>query len=166
MTRFRRLLVAGVGAASLVVMGVSSASADDGGSLVEFHSMTPITGSAVGAVNDRGLKGGGLPWAITSGKGEVSRHGGVEVRVTGLVLVATGANPIGSFAATVSCVTPSGIVNVTTGQFPASSTGDSRIEDTVSLPRHCRQPEVFVGAVLGGQFRWFAVSNAEEDDDD
>ncbi|HKW59863.1 MAG TPA: hypothetical protein VJR46_08950 [Candidatus Dormibacteraeota bacterium] len=149
---------------SLVAAGVTSAGAD-GGSLIEFKSMTPITGAAVGAVNDRGIKGGGLPWAITSGKGEVGRNGEVEVKVTGLVLVATGANPIGTFAATVSCVTPSGVVNVRTGLFPASTTGDSRIEDRVALPRDCGQPEVFVGGVFGGQFRWFAVSNAEVDDD-
>ena len=165
MAVWRRFLVAGFGALSLVAAGVTSAGAHEGGSLIEFKSMTPITGTAVGAVNDRGIKGGGLPWAITSGKGEVDRNGEVEVKVTGLVLVATGANPIGTFAATVSCVTPSGIVNVTTRGFPANAAGDSRIEDRVALPRHCGQPEVFVGAVLGGQFRWFAVSNAEVDDD-
>jgi hypothetical protein len=167
MARWRRFLVASIGALGLVVTGAGSAAADDGGSLVEFHSMTPITGAAVGVVNDRGIAGGGLPWAITSGKGEVSLNGDVEVKVTGLVLAAgplTGTNPIGMFAATVSCVTPSGVVNVTTAGFPASNAGNSKIEDTVALPSDCMQPEVFVGAVLGGQFRWFAVSDAEADD--
>jgi hypothetical protein len=169
MAAWRRFFVAGAAAVSLVAAGASAATAHEGGNLIEFDSMSPITGSAVGAVNDRGLAGGGLPWMITSASGEVDRQGHVDVTVHGLVLAAganTGKNPIPMFAATLSCVTPHGVVNVTTGQFPATVPGgDSTIEDTIALPHPCKQAEVFVGAVLGGQFRWFAVSKAEEDDD-
>src|SRR5207245_1289645 len=83
----------------LLGAGSVSVSAHEGGSLIEFDSMTPVTGAAVAAVNDRLLKGGGLPWAISSGSGEVSRHGHVSVEVTGLVLAAgsnIGTNPIGT----------------------------------------------------------------------
>lgn len=163
MSRWRSLVVAAVGGLSLALAGASTAGAHDGGSLVEFDSMTPVTGAAVGTFNDRGIKGGGLPWAITSGSGEVDRQGNVEVTVHGLVLVATGGNPITSFKATVSCITPGGVVNVSTRLFPASSTGDSTIVDTVSLPHPCKQPIVFVGAPSGA---WFAMSNAEEEDAD
>ena len=164
MSRLRTFLVATVGGLSLVAAGASTAAAHDGGSLVEFDSMTPVTGAAVGAVNDRGIKGGGLPWVITSGRGEVDRRGHVEVTVRGLVLAAgplAGTNPITSFKATVSCITPGGVVNVTTGLFPASSTGDSTIVDTVNLPHPCKQPIVFVGSPGGA---WFAMSNAEDED--
>jgi len=68
MLHWRRFVVAAAGALSLLVTGASSAAADEGGTLIRFDSMTPITGAAVGAVNDRGLAGGGLPWMITSGR--------------------------------------------------------------------------------------------------
>ena len=172
MRTWRTFLVAAVGALSLVGAGSVSVAAHEGGSLIEFDSMTPVTGTAVAAVNDRLLKGGGLPWAITSGRGEVSRHGHVSVRVTGLVLAAganTGKNPIPTFAATVSCLTPHGIVNVTTPSFPATMPGgDSTINARVKLPHPCKHPEVFVGTVNAttGAFAWFAMSNADDEDDD
>jgi hypothetical protein len=172
MTGWRRLVVAGVGALSLMGAGTVSVAAHEGGSLIEFDSMTPVTGAAVGTVNDRLLKGGGLPWAIASGRGEVSRQGRVSVHVTGLVLAAgsnIGKNPIGTFAVTVSCLTPHRIVNVTTASFPATVPGgNSRINARVNLPHPCKKPEVFVGTVNAttGAFAWFAMSNADDEDDD
>jgi hypothetical protein len=172
MTGWRRFVVAGVGALSLVGAGSVSVAAHEGGDLIEFDSMTPVTGAAVGTVNDRGLKGGGLPWMIASGSGDVSRRGHVEVEVTGLVLAAganIGKNPIPTFAATVSCLTPHGVVNVTTASFPATVPGgDSTINARVRLPHPCKSPEVFVGTVNAttGAFAWFAQSNAENDEDD
>src|SRR2546430_8948021 len=149
MRGWRRFLVATVGALSLVGAGSVSVAAHEGGSLIEFDSMTPVTGAAVGTVNDRGIKGGGLPWAINSGSGEVSRHGHVSVEVTGLVLAAgsnTGTNPIGTFAGTVSCLTPHGIVNVRTASFPATLPGgDSTIKTPVSLPHPRKEADAIVG---------------------
>lgn len=160
----RRLLVAGIGAVSLVGAAGIGAGAHDRGTLIEFDSMTPVTGAAVGTVNDRGITGGGKAWVITSGRGEVDRSGNVEVKVTGLVIPALGAiNPIASFKATVSCLTPHGVVNVSTASFPASTTGNSTIEGTVMLPHPCMAPEVFVGSPGGA---WFAMSNSEEDGED
>ena len=165
MAYWRRLLVAGVGALSLLSAGAVSAGAHEGGgSLIEFESMTPVTGAAVGTVNDRGIKGGGLPWAITSGEGEVDRSGNVEVEVQGLVIPVApfnGTNPVKFFKATVSCITPGGVVNVSTGNFPADAAGNSEIEDHVTLPSVCNDPIVFVAAPSGA---WFAMSNAEADD--
>jgi hypothetical protein len=156
MGRFRKLLVSTVGALSLIGAGSTIAGAHDGGTLVQFDSMTPVTGAAVGTVNDRGLVGGGKAWMITSGSGAVDRQGDLEVQVTGLVLVPTGANPITQFKATLSCLTPHGVVNVSTELFAASATGDSTISGRVSLPRPCMQPIVFVGNAGGA---WFAMSN-------
>lgn len=161
---FRRLFVAAVGAVSLVGAGSASVGAHDGGTLVEFDSMTPVTGAAVGTVNDRGITGGGKAWVITSGRGEVDRLGNVEVKVSGLVIPALGGiNPVTSFKATVSCLTPHGVVNVSTGLFAASATGDSTIEGSVALPHPCKAPEVFVGNAGGA---WFAMSSSEEDGED
>jgi hypothetical protein len=169
MANFRRLLVAAVGALGLVGAGTLSVAAHEGRTLVEFDSMTPVTGSAVGAVNDRGIKGGGLPWVISSGRGEVDREGHLSVTVKGLIIVVApvnGKNPVATFSATVSCLTPHGIMNVTTVSFPASTTGNATINTKVVLPRRCHDPEVFVGTTnpTTGAFAWFAESNGEERD--
>jgi hypothetical protein len=133
--------------------------ADEGGNLTDFSSMTPVTGTAVGAVNDRGIKGGGLPWAITSGTGTVSQQGKVDVTVTGLVIPVLGnKNPVASFKAIVSCLGPTGVVNVSTGTVPANSAGDAHIQAVIDLPRPCKKPIIFVTAPTG---QWFAKSNPD-----
>jgi hypothetical protein len=169
MAYLRRLLVGVLGAATLVGVASTGVAAHEGRTLVEFDSMTPVTGSAVGAVNDRGIKGGGLPWVITSGRGEVDRDGHLSVTVKGLIIVVppvNGINPVATFSATVSCLTSHGITNVTTGSFPASTAGDATINTKVVLPRRCKDPEVFVGTTNAktGVFAWFAESNLEERD--
>lgn len=165
MGNFRRLLVASLGAVSLIGAGTLTVAAHDRGTLVEFDSMTPVTGAAVGAVNDRGIKGGGLPWVIRSGRGEVDRQGDVDVRVRGLIIAVppvNGVNPVPFFGATVSCLTKNGVVNVSTGLFAASSAGNSTIEAKVALPHPCRSPEVFVVSPGGA---WFAESRSDRDED-
>jgi hypothetical protein len=163
MASWRRFLVAAVGALSLVGAGTASVGADGRGDrVISFDSMTAVTGSAVGAVNDRGIKGGGLPWVITSGTGSVDRQGDVSVSVKGLIIVVppvNGHNPVPFFKATVSCITPDGVVNVSTGNFPASPAGDSTIKATVDLPHPCKDPIVFVAAPTG---QWFAESNGDD----
>ena len=166
MRQFGKLLVGAIGALSLAAVGSSTALANDDHRILVFDSMTAVTGAAVGpAVNDRGLTGGGVPWVITSGSGEVTRGGHVEVSVTGLVIPARGnTNPVANFKAIVSCVTKHHVVvNVSTGLFPASTAGDSTIAADVALPRHCSHPLLFVTSPGGA---WFAVSNPSEDDED
>lgn len=171
MTRWRRFLVAPIGALALLGAGTIGAPADEGGTVISFQSMTPITGATVGAVNDRGLTAGGIPWSITSGTGSVDRDGHVSANVTGLVLAGGppavfGTNPIPTFAAVVSCRTTAGqIVNVRTGGVPASTSGNATIDTHVALPHPCTNPEVFVGGLIGGTvFRFFAVSNGDFQD--
>ncbi|HET9781910.1 MAG TPA: hypothetical protein VFR33_09030 [Candidatus Dormibacteraeota bacterium] len=170
MANWRRFLVGILGALGLVGLATASVGADEGGTVIHYTSMTPITGSLVGAVNDRGLTGGGIPWMITSGSGTVDRDGHVSASVTGLVLAAganAGKNPIGTFAAVVSCrTTAEQIANVQTPGVPASvPTGDATIDATVALPHPCTTPEVFVGGLIATStahvFRWFAVSNGD-----
>lgn len=165
MRHFRKLLVAALGALSVVAAGSATVLAHEDHRVLQFSSMTPVTGAAVGTVNDRGLVGGGKAWAITSGSGSVSRDGHVMVSVTGLVIPELGnLNPITKFKAIVSCVTKHHvIVNVSTGVFDANSAGDSTINDTVALPRHCGHPIVFVTSAGGA---WFAMSNRSEDEED
>ena len=163
MAFWRRFFVSGVAALGLLGAGTVSVGANEGGTLLEFDSMTPVTGAAVGTVNDRGIVGGARPWVITTGTGEVDRQGNVEVSVTGLVIPVppfNGSNPIPAFKAIVSCLTPQGVVNVSTANFPATTTGNSNIEGKVDLPHPCMQPIVFVTAPAG---QWFAMSNPERD---
>ena len=169
MTHLRRLLVAALGAVSLVGAAGATVSAHEGGTLVEFDSMTGVAPSVAGTTNDRGITAGGAPWVITSGTGEVDRRGNVHVEVRGLIIptLTPPRNPIGAFSVTVSCITPAGVVNVMTGSAPATTAGDSTIDGTVSLPHPCKSPEVFVGLTrANGTFAWFAMSNAEEEDED
>ncbi len=143
--------------------GAVSVGAEPSDTLISFDSMTPVTGAAVGTVNDRGIKGGGAPWVIKSGRGTVEREGEVHVRVRGLVIPVApfnGTNPVPFFKATVSCITPQGVVNVSTGNFRANDAGDSNVNGLVSLPGHCEDPIVFVVAPSG---QWFAESNADND---
>ena len=166
MSQIRNGLLALLGAASLVIGSAAVASAHSSSELLEFDSMTPITGSAVGAVNDRGITGGGKPWVITSGTGEVDRDGNVHVTVHGLIIPASagfGFNPVGAFGATVSCLTPHGIVNLRTGTAPATSTGDATINGSVRLPHPCKDPILFVTSPGGA---WFAMSNSEDEEGD
>lgn len=167
MGHFSKLLVAAVVALSLIGAGSATVLAHESRGLLEFDSMTAVTGTAVNAVNDRGIRGGRLPWVITSGEGSVDRRGEVEVTVKGLIIPALGINPAPTFRATVSCLTPHGVVNVTTGKFLASPAGDSTIEDTVKLPHPCKDPIVFVvngTASPSGGFAWFAMSNSGDDE--
>ena len=170
MTQFGKLVVAALSALTLVAAGSATVLAHDGHgdrhSILKFNSMTPVSGAAVSAPTDRNVTGAGKAWVITSGRGEVDRNGHVQVTVKGLVLAATNTNPIVSFMAIVSCVTRHHvIVNVNTGLFTATPAGDSTIDDTVALPRHCKDPIVFVTSPGGA---WFAMSNPrghDEDDD-
>ena len=165
MTHFVKVLMAAMGALSVVAAGSATVLAHEDHRILHFSSMTPVTGAAVGAVNDRGLVGGGKAWAITSGSGSVSRDGHVMVSVTGLVIPEFGnVNPVAKFKAIVSCVTQHHvIVNVSTALFDASGAGNSTINDLVVLPRHCGHALLFVTSPGGA---WFAMSNPSEDEED
>ena len=158
---FGRLFATAICVAGLTAASAAPTLADEKGNLTDFSSMTGVTGGAVGTVNDRGIKGGGLPWVISTGSGTVGHDGTVDVTVTGLIITVppvNGINPVPFFKATVSCLTPKGVVNVSTGNFPASLAGDSHIHGVVALPHPCMAPIIFVAAPTG---QWFAMSNPD-----
>ena len=158
-----------IGTGSAAASGTgSAASSSSGKKVLQFQTMVGVTGPFVGATNPiRGINGGGLPWQIEKASGKLSSNGELEVTVEGLVLLDAapvpaalqGTNPIPNFVAIVSCTTISGgapaTANVATAPFPATTTGDSKIEAQVSLPAPCIAPIIFVGP---SPTTWFAAT--------
>ena len=156
-------------AAGIAAAAAFAPAALAGDKVIEFDSMAGVVRPFTGSANPiRGVNGGGLPWVIRKGKGEVKADGRIEVKVRGLVLADDPAvpparrlvNPIPNFRAVVSCLTVdaaglAATVNVTTGDFPATTAGDSEIEAALELPSPCIAPIVFVTSPGGA---WFAVT--------
>lgn len=156
----KRIFLVLFGCVLVLAATTASASARESPTVLEFRSMEAVTGPFVGApFPERGVPGGGRPWIIASGDGELHLDGAIEVHVRGLVLTDTGENPIATFKALVSCFDFDGnVVNVSTAEFPASTAGDADIEDRVTgLPDPCYAPIVFVTSPAGN---WFAVHGA------
>src|SRR6266568_684328 len=100
MGHVRTLLIAVVGAVSLLIGGTAIGSADEGSTLFSFHEMVGVHQGQTGTVNHRGITGGGLPWVISTGVGTLDRNGHLHVRVTGLVIPVppfNGTNPSPQF---------------------------------------------------------------------
>jgi hypothetical protein len=145
---------------------VRSAEGADVPKVLDFRTMVGVTGPFVGMTNPiQGVPGAGAPWTNPQAQGKLKADGELEIKVRGLVLVSTGTNPVPTFRGIVSCrsidtsttpATPSTVI-VTTGAFPATTTGDSEIEENIVLPNPCIAPIVFVGPGAGA-VRWFAVT--------
>jgi len=171
MSKIRWLLAAmGVALVGLVsVLGVTTSASADPGTILKFDTMTPVTGPYVGNGNPlRTVPGRGLPWMIRAGTGSLKSDGHLLVHVRGLVFAdqspvppaLQSSNPIPDFRAIVSCQSigaggTATITNVSTAQFPASTSGNSDIKATVSLPHPCIAPIVFVTSPGGA---WFAAT--------
>jgi hypothetical protein len=158
-------------AASVILTLVALASgANSAGpaTILKADTLAGVSGPYVGTVNPatnnpiRGINGGGVPWSIAEGKVVLGADGSLVAKVEGLVLAGgplTGTNPITQFKAIVSCLTMDGTsattTNVSTGLFPATTAGNSKIEATLALPSPCFAPIVFVTSPGGS---WFAVT--------
>ena len=155
---------------SLLAVGVvvvqSTAARDEGSpgkDVLEFDVMTPVVVPFTGTDHPiRGVNGGGVPWQIERGRGDLSSDGRLKIRVEGLVLVSSGQNPIPMFRGVVNCLTtgsPDVGVNLATAPVPASSDGDATIKATVELPDPCVAPIVFVTSGTGAPpGNWFAAT--------
>ena len=154
-------------ASVLLLLQSSFVAAKGGPKMLEFQTMVGVpvvfTGEANKAVT-RNVPGGGIPWRLDLGKGELSTGGHLEIKVRGLVLDAganAGTNPVANFRGLVSCLTDEGTapVNVSTGNFPATTGpasaggGNANIEANLDLPDPCIAPIVFVTSPGGA---WFA----------
>jgi hypothetical protein len=158
----RKLLVV----ATILALAVlaSSAGLPD---LLQFNAMQPVKGPFVGTLHPiRGIVGAGKIWKIGSAKAELDTAGKLQITVTGLVLNdpttggANGTNPLPTFRAALSCLSINSLgnpstVNLRTGNFAATTTGNAVIEQTLSLHEPCFAPIVFVTTPTGA---WLAVS--------
>ncbi len=162
----KRLLLAlglGVLLAGLVLEAGAWSSPD--GKVLEFDTMAPVVAPFTGTANPiRGIAGGGVSWQIASARGELSRDGSLELEVNGLVIVASGVNPVSAFRAVVNCLTadsPTDGVNVFTDPVPATATGDAKFEAQLDLPHPCVAPIVFVtNGKTAAPGAWFAATGA------
>jgi hypothetical protein len=161
MKRLPLLLLLG-GVLALGLVGQAAAGSNDD-QVLEFKTMAPVVSPFTGSTNPvRGINGGGVPWQLASAEGELKADGRLEIKVEGLVIVATGVNPVSAFRGVVNCLTPASPttgVNLVTDPAPATAAGDARIEANLALPTPCIAPIVFVtngtGAAPGA---WFATT--------
>jgi hypothetical protein len=163
----RRAFVLLLGVLAVGVVVVQTTAAKDGGSpgkdVLEFDVMSPVVAPFTGTAHPiRGVNGGGVPWQIDRGRGDLSSDGRLEIRVKGLVLVSSGQNPVPMFRGVVNCLTttsPDVGVNLATAPVPATSDGDATIRATVDLPDPCVAPIVFVTSGTGAPpGSWFAAT--------
>jgi hypothetical protein len=153
--------------ATILALAVVASAAGGVLQLLQFNAMQPVKGPFVGTLHPiRGIVGAGKIWKIGSAKAELDPTGKLQITVTGLVLNdpstggANGTNPLPTFRAALSCQSinslgnPS-VVNLRTGNFAATPTGNAVIEQTLTLHEPCFAPIVFVTTPTGA---WLAVS--------
>ncbi|HSL34564.1 MAG TPA: hypothetical protein VK871_12995 [Candidatus Limnocylindrales bacterium] len=115
-----------------------------------------LTGIPQAGLVLNGVTGGGVPWVIEAGRAKLFADGRLEVEVDGLVIAATGVNPVANGRAVLTC-----------GDAPAASSpivpfspeGDAEVSTRVDLPDPCLAPAIFwVGVLNSGAQPWFAVT--------
>jgi hypothetical protein len=181
------LSVAALGAARQGAAGRMQLSRDaqdahdarDSKTLAAFNTMYGVDGPFVGeAFPIRDIPGDELPWTVREARGRLDSDGHLTIQVRGLVFTddpevppdLRGKNDEAQFRGAVSCLTEEGDAvvtkNVITQGFAATSSGNSTIRATVTLPNPCVAPIIMV--LAGSEDKWFAVAGfeAEEGGDD
>ncbi len=145
--RLARLALAGALLGALVVGTAATATA--GGPKILDAKMAGIP---TGGLVINGLTGGGVPWSLEDGKAMLFADGRLHVEVEGLVVAASGVNPILMGHAVVTCGEAKA---ATTADVPFSMAGDAEVNARVTLPSPCLAPAVFFTNTTD---RWFAVT--------
>jgi hypothetical protein len=149
-----------------LIAQASSAGSGPDSTVLKFKTMVGTVAPYVGPTNAiRGVPGAGAPWSIDKADGTLKANGDLAVKVTGLIVTATGTNPAPTFRAVVSCQSVDAgapvIVNRVTAPFPATPTGDASFNGNVDLPSPCIAPIVFVTNGAGDPPGvWFSVTGA------
>lgn len=145
--------------------GITYASSHNDRTILRADVLVGVSRPYTGSANPiRGINGGGVPWVIGDSEVRLRASGRLEAEVHGLVLAATGANPVAAFKVTVSCLSTDATgaaitTNVSTDPVPTDATGDAEVEAMVSLPSPCIAPIIFIanGNAAGA---WFAATGA------
>ncbi|HJP89919.1 MAG TPA: hypothetical protein VJ850_12860 [Candidatus Limnocylindrales bacterium] len=145
-----RVVRLGLALTLIGVLAVASTTAAAAGGPKVLDST--MTGLPTGSLVLNGLTGGGVPWSITDGHVQLFKDGRLHVDVAGLVITATGVNPVTSGKAVLTC---SNAPVAETGTVPFSGAGDATIDTVITLPAQCLAPAVFFTNASG---RWFAVT--------
>jgi len=148
-----------------LIAQASSAGSGPDSTVLKFKTMVGTVAPYTGANAIRGIVGAGSPWSIDTANGKLEANGDLSIKVTGLIITGTGANPVPEFRAVVSCQSIADgaavVVNRVTAPFPATTSGDASFKGNVDLPKPCIAPIVFVtngtGNPPGG---WFSVTGA------
>jgi hypothetical protein len=141
--------------------------------IMRFDQLAPVSRPLAPADNAvRGIAGNQLPWSIGAGAGSLSPDGHLLVRIRGLILAShplvpaslRNTNPFPAFRIVVSCLgigpaDTATIVNVSTGDFEATASGDCDIDARLNVPQPCRAPIVLVIGPTGTA-NWLAAAAA------
>jgi hypothetical protein len=104
------LMVLAVG----LIAQASSAGGGPDSTVLRFKTMVGTVAPYTGAANAiRGIPGAGSPWSIDKANGTLKENGDLSVKVKGLIITGTGANPVPTFRAVVSCQSIAGGAAVT-----------------------------------------------------
>lgn len=158
-----------LGAALVVVAvvggtaGLTYAKSGKDRTVLRADVLVGVSAPFTGAANPiRGINGGGVPWVIGESEVRLRASGRLEAEVQGLVLAATGTNPVAAFKVTVSCLSTDAngaavTTNVSTDPVPTDAAGNAEFDTMVSLPSPCIAPIIFIanGNAAGA---WFAAT--------
>jgi hypothetical protein len=155
------LAIAALGAVALLMVFAVGALADNGhgnngdrGHAVFESSIAP---SVPADPMIHGVAAAGAAWVISEGEAKVTQDGRFKVEVEGLVLTATGMNPVPTISASLYCGADTNTTaTVTTPTVPFSMpAGDAEMEADFTLPAKCLAPVVLLhprgglGAYIG-----------------
>ncbi len=148
----------------LLLLTFAAVAAQAQQTILSFSTMVGVHGAFVKHNAIRGVIGDYDPWVVGSANGTLTTDGHLVMSVRGIIFGNGAPNDEATFRALVSCLSDDGhgkvsTINITTGGFPATTTGDSDIDTTVALPKQCVAPIIFV--MSGSEDHWFAVTGAE-----
>jgi len=144
------VFVAAIGALSMaLVVGTLNAFGDGHGRHDEQLIKESLAPSLPGDPAFHGVDPGGAPWVLTDGRVRLKSDGELDLRVRGLVIPIAPFNgtpgPVTTINASLYCGADSEKAAVaTTEQVPISSSGNARIDDSLTVPSTCLSPVILV----------------------
>lgn len=141
--------------------------------VVSFKSMIAVQNPFLGTGCARNaMVGDRLPWTVREARGSIDSAGRVHARIRGLVLADSpdvpeelrGTNDQPRFRIVLTCQTKDEdgrpvSAQVSSAGFPATETGDCRIDAVIPIPRPCARPVLYITGV--DDTVWLASSSLD-----